>query len=132
MRNTVFVAAVIFAVFACGALFIAGRAQAYPIYKKPFEAKYVQPGMPLFVAWKGETKTCFVCHFAGSTKKTYAAYGFAFKKFVTKKDGKVLTAALEKKINDAFDAVEKLPSDPEDKSSPTFGELIKAGKLPAR
>jgi len=71
---------------------------------------------------------CNVCHF-GKKKANRNDYGKALSKFFTKDDYKKLKddkPALKKKIEDAFKACLKEKSG----SGKTFGELIKAGKLP--
>lgn len=68
---------------------------------------------------------CLVCH-QGKKKKNRNAYGMAIGKFLDKKkdkkDVEKIIATLKK--------VSEMPSNPEDENSPTFGELIAAGKLP--
>ncbi len=99
-------------------------ANAIPPIKKAFDAKYVKPDTPLAAAVK--VAKCNVCHINKKPKKMRNAYGMALSKYVTKKDGKDLD-----KINAALDKVAAMNSKEGDKDSPTFGDLIKSGKLPA-
>jgi hypothetical protein len=66
-----------------------------------------------------------VCH-AGKTKKNHNDYGKALKTLLTKKDAKDT-----EKIHAALEKAAGMKSKSGDESSPTFGELIKQGKLPA-
>ncbi|MEM8947045.1 MAG: hypothetical protein AAGD11_17860, partial [Planctomycetota bacterium] len=68
---------------------------------------------------------CYVCH-QGRKKKNRNAYGSELAKLLDKKKD----AKNPKKIIEALEKVAKLPSDAKDKDSPTFGDLIKAGRLP--
>ena len=75
-------------------------------------------------------KKCNVCHdprkIGGKiSKKNRNAYGKALAKLLTKKDKK-----NTKKINDALAKVEKMRAG-KDKKTPTFGALLKSGKLPS-
>jgi hypothetical protein len=97
-------------------------------FKKEFEAKYVKKE-PATDAEKtfaaaAEKAKCNVCH-VGKTKKVRNEYGKALGKLVTKKDNKETA-----KIQHALDEVAAMKSKPDDPSSPTFGDLIKEGKLP--
>ncbi len=68
---------------------------------------------------------CYTCH-QGKKKKHRNRYGAELSKLLDKKKDKKDT----KKIIEALEKVAKMPSDAKDKKSPTFGDLIKAGKLP--
>ncbi len=97
-------------------------------FRKEFEAKYVKKE-PTTDAEKNllaaVTKVkCNVCH-VGKKKKDRNAYGVALSKELTKKDAKNV-----EKIQTALDKVAGLKADPDDPSSPTFGELIQQGQLP--
>jgi hypothetical protein len=67
---------------------------------------------------------CNVCH-QGKDKKERNVYGRALSKFLSEDD-----AQDREKIKSAFDKVAALKSNPDDPNSPTFGDLIKACKLP--
>lgn len=68
---------------------------------------------------------CNVCH-TGKSKKDRNPYGVELAKLLDKQTDK----DNPDKIAGAMGKVEKLPSNPAEKTSPTFGDLIKAGKLP--
>ncbi len=104
-------------------------AHAIAPFKKEFDEKYVKKE-PASEAEKAlavsvsEAK-CNVCHY-GKSKKNRNDYGQALAKELTKKDGKEIA-----KIQAALDKVAALKSKADDAGSPTFGELIQQGKLPA-
>jgi len=120
------------------------NAKAQPAFKKYFDQKYfpMTGDTPMKKAY--ETSSCNFCHIGGADpeeRKNRNAYGQALDKLLEKKDAdnasfKVknekpdVFKAAEEKIIKALETVEKEPSDPKDKNSPTFGELLKAGKLP--
>ena len=68
---------------------------------------------------------CFTCH-QGKKKKDRNLYGMELSVLLDKKKD----AKNPEKIVEALEKVATMHSDPKDKKSPTFGELIKAGKLP--
>jgi hypothetical protein len=91
-----------------------------------FKAVYVKPDSgdaneKALVA-EVEKAKCNVCH-VGSSKKERNAYGHALAEFLDKKEDKKDTA----KIRGALETVAALPSG---EGKPTFGELIKEGRLP--
>ena len=88
-----------------------------------FKAVYVKDGSPLAAAV--EMEKCNVCH-VGKSKKDRNAYGNALAERLDKKEDKENTA----KIRKALEEVAALPSDPGQAGSPTFGALLKEGKLP--
>ncbi|MFM8953502.1 MAG: hypothetical protein ACKOOF_10650 [Planctomycetaceae bacterium] len=88
-----------------------------------FKTVYVKDGTPLAAAV--ETAKCNVCHL-GKSKKDRNAYGNALAEKLDKKED----AKNVEKIRKALEDVEALPSDPAKADSPTFGALIKEGKLP--
>jgi hypothetical protein len=104
---------------------------AYAIlpFSKEFTGKYVKEDSKEkkdqeFAKLVAETK-CNVCHM-GKSKKDRNPYGVELSKLLDKKADK----DNKDKIKSALAKVEKLPVDPKDKKSPTFGQLIKEGKLP--
>jgi hypothetical protein len=103
-------------------------ATAVEPFKKEFEAKYVKKDATTDaeknLAAAAEKAKCNVCH-VGKSKKNRNEYGKALGTLLTKKDGK-----NTEKIQDALDKVAAMKSNPKDDSSPTFGDLIKEGKLP--
>jgi hypothetical protein len=70
-----------------------------------------------------ETEKCNVCH-VGKSKKDRNAYGEALAGLLDKKED----AKNVEKIKASLEKVAGMPSD--GKSGPTFGALIKEGKLP--
>jgi len=75
---------------------------------------------------KGALKAkCYVCH-QGKKKKNRNSYGAELSKLLDKKKDK----KKPHKIIEALEKVAKLHTDAKDKKSPTYGELIQAGKLP--
>lgn len=100
---------------------IGGAAFALPPFGKEFAALYVKPGSDFEATVK--TAGCNVCH-VGKSKKDRNAYGMALDQLLSKDDAK-----NPEKIKEALEAVAKMKSGGDD--SPTFGELIMMGKLPA-
>ncbi len=68
---------------------------------------------------------CYVCH-QGKKKKNRNSYGTELSKLLDKKKDKKDT----KKIIEALEKVAKMHTEAKDEKSPTYGELIQAGKLP--
>lgn len=106
------------------------RAFGIEAFKKEFEAKYVNKA-----ATSGPEKEfadavakvkCNSCH-VGTMKKMRNEYGKALDELLDKKTDAKNVA----KIQEALDKVAGMKSNPKDPNSPTFGELIKQGKLPA-
>ncbi len=109
----------------------AGTALARKQYSDEFSKKYATdtPSTPAQKAIHEEIKAvkCGVCHMGpgGSKKKERNAYGAALQKVVGKNEKAV------EKIDAALDAVAKESSKAGDSKAPTFGDLLKDGKLPA-
>lgn len=104
-------------------------AHAIKPFSDEFKGKYVKEDSELkkdqdFAKLVTEAK-CYVCHL-GKSKKDRNPYGVELAKLLDKKEDK----ANKEKIQSVLAKVEKLPVNPKDKKSPTFGDLIKAGKLP--
>ncbi len=113
------------------AVILAAAPSAYAVkpFSDEFVGKYVKKDSKEkadqdFAKLVEETK-CNVCH-AGKSKKDRNPYGVELAKLLDKS----ADTDNREKILSVLDKVEKLPSKPEDKKSPTFGDLIKAGKLP--
>ena len=104
-------------------------AHAIDPFKKEFEAKYVKadPSTPEEKSLAAAVKQakCNVCH-VGTKKKDRNAYGDALDGLLDKK----ADIKNKAKIQDALDKVADMKSKKDDPNSPTFGELIKQGKLP--
>lgn len=97
--------------------------QAFAIkqFADEFKAVYVKDGSPL--AAEVEKAKCNVCH-VGKSKKDRNAYGQALAELLDKKEDK----ENKEKIRQALETVASMPS--AGAGSPTFGDLIKEGKLP--
>ena len=96
-------------------------------YMDEFKAMYVKAdssdAAEKSLAAAVETAKCNVCH-VGSVKKDRNAYGNAMAERLDKNDK---DAAKIKKV---IEEVAALSSDPATSGAPTFGALIKQGKLP--
>ena len=101
----------------------ASGSQAFAIkqFADEFKDMYVKDGTPL--AAEVEKAKCNVCH-AGKSKKERNAYGQALAELLDKKEDK----DNKEKIRSALEEVASKPS--AGAGSPTFGDLIKDGKLP--
>lgn len=112
-----------------GVLGIGSRAFAVKQFKDAFEAKYVKPqgsaAEEIALKKAVETAKCAICH-AGETKKVRNAYGAELGKLLDRKKDKDDRA----KIEAALEKVAAVKSNAKDPKSPTFGELIRQGKLP--
>ena len=111
----------------------AATAWAIPPFSDAFKKAYVKDGSPL--AEKVAEVKCNVCHM-GKEKKDKNEYGKAVGKFLKKAD---FTGDAKKYDDVKGDAAQKaladgLKSAEAEKSSAgkTYGELIKAGELPAK
>ena len=93
-------------------------------FQEEFVSLYAPEGSPL--AAEVERVKCDVCH-VGKDKKERNVYGQALDERLDKKADK----NDKEKIRKMLEEVAALPSDPAKPDSPTFGDLIKAGKLPA-
>ena len=124
------VLAVVCGTFAAGAvLCLALPAKADKAFRDEFIAKYVKPNSkdPKDVAFAQacEQAKCTICH-EGLNKKKRNVYGQELAKLL-KRDAE---KENKPKIRSALDKVAALKANPKDPKSPTFGDLIKAGKLP--
>jgi hypothetical protein len=108
-------------VVAIGMAASGGQAFAIKQFADEFKAVYVQEGTPL--AAEVEKAKCNVCHM-GKSKKDRNAYGQALSELLDKKEDK----DNKEKIRQALETVAAKPS--AGAGSPTFGDLIKEGKLP--
>ena len=106
-----------------------GPARADKSFRDEFIAKYAKPDGkdPKDQAFAAacEKAKCNICH-EGKSKKDRNRYGAALGKLLNREKDK----DNKEKIQAALDKVAKLKLDPKDEKSPTFGDLIKAGKLP--
>jgi hypothetical protein len=108
-------------VIAIGVAAWGGQAFAIKQFADEFKAVYVEEGTPL--AAEVEKAKCNVCHM-GKSKKDRNAYGQALAELLDKKEDK----DNKDKIRQALETVAAKPS--AGAGSPTFGDLIKEGKLP--
>ena len=108
-------------------------AVASPAYAiKPFYqgllAKYVKPDSKeqsdVALSIAVDQAGCTICH-PGDNKHKLTPYGGQLAWRINKFD-----KANKKKIQEAFDEVGALRSDPHNPKSPTFAELFRQGKLP--
>ena len=131
----------LFAVAISGSTFLGlyvGTAQSRPQYFGEFRKMYVKPDgsddEKMFAKEVAEAK-CFVCHVPGKTKEERNSYGKELAKAIKPADweaGKKWPGETDKaKIDEALKKVADMHVDPNDPKSPTFGDLIKSGKLPA-
>jgi hypothetical protein len=101
------------------------RSSAIIQFHNEFRAAYLAENKDKgFVKLATEAK-CYICH-VGKKRTNRNAYGQQLAELLDKTKDK----ANKKKIREALEKVAAMHSDPEDEKSPTFGELIKAGKLP--
>ena len=118
----------------------AEQAGAVKFFRKGFEARYVgdEPSTDAqkSIAAAVETTKCWVCHVKGQNKKVRNAYGDALSKLLDKDNFKASRREAEPdkamaEVQAALEKVEAMKVDPKMDASPTFGDLLKAGKLPA-
>jgi len=100
-------------------------------FQVEFEKLYVGEGAEtelekLFKEKELKKFRCLVCHQGKKKKKNRNAYGEQLSELLDKKKDK----KDKEKIVEALMKVAEMRSNPEDESSPTFGELIAEGKLP--
>jgi hypothetical protein len=95
-------------------------------FNKVFIDEYIKDHQDKEFAEYVEKKVkCFVCH-QGKKKSNHNPYGEQLHKLLDKKEDKDNV----EKIRAALENVGKMHSDPKDPKSPTYAELIAAGKLP--
>jgi cytochrome c2 len=107
----------------------APQASADKAFRDQFVAVYVKPDSddPKDKAFAAavEKAKCNICH-VGKVKKNRNRYGKALAELLSRKTD----TENKEKIQAALKKVAARHSDPNDEKSPTFGELIRAGKLP--
>lgn len=99
-------------------------AHAIPQFQKEFLTLYAADKATDF-AKEAKKAGCFVCH-QGKLRKNQNLYGQELAKLLDKK----ADMKNPEKIIEALKKVEALHSVAGDDKSPTFGDLIKEGKLP--
>jgi CxxC motif-containing protein (DUF1111 family) len=113
------------------ALFVLSASPALAVkeFKDAFKSKYVKPDSTdpndKALAAAFDKAGCATCH-VGDNRKNRNDYGKQLAKLIKKSDKK-----NKDKIFKAMDKVAEMKSKPKDTSSPTFGEKIAGGKLPA-
>jgi hypothetical protein len=104
-------------------------ARAIPPFKKEFDAKYVKKESndpnEKALAQAVERVKCNVCH-KGKDKKMRNSYGEELAKLLDKQTD----AKDPQKIQEALEKVAQMRSDANNDNSPTYGDLLKQGKLP--
>lgn len=116
-----------------GALSLLWLMGSLAVAMKPFHdefvAKYVKPDSTekkeKAFAEAAQAAKCNICH-QGKTKTVRNIYGRALGRFLSEDD-----AESKEKVRAALDKAAQVKINPDDPRSPTFGDLIKAGKLPA-
>lgn len=109
-----------------GLVLLAGSAFALPPFNKEWTGKYAEGNKALADA--AATAKCNVCHM-GTSKKDKNEYGKAVAKFLSKAEFDKVKAdaeAAKKFISEGLTKAEAEKSS----GGQTFGELLKAGKLP--
>ena len=107
---------------------------ATPNFYKKFQDLYGGPKAPGdFKKELTETRKCSVCHMPGEEKKgKKSSYGEALQKSGLSKnldkDAKANDAKAVKAIDDAFKKVDEMKSP----DGPSYGDLFRRGKFPAK
>ena len=123
--------------FCCAAVAVgiaARPALAIPQFFNEFKALYADPDgtdeqkalAETIEAIKPATLRCNICH-EGKDKKKRNVYGEALAELLDKKEDK----DNKEKIKEALEKVGEMKLDPDDEKSPTFGDILKEGKLVA-
>ncbi len=117
-----------------GSLCLVPPAHAFPNFLKAFQKKYAGDKKPETDEQKNlaqemkRVKTCNVCHdprpgdSGKADKKNRNPYGQALNKYLTEKDKNDVDKALE--------MLSKVEGEKAADDAPTYGELLKEGKLP--
>jgi hypothetical protein len=109
----------------------AAPALAVKEFRDAFKSKYVKPDSTaandVALAAAVDQTSCGICHADAKNKKIRNDYGKQLAKLISKKDKK-----NKDKISKAMDKVAEMKSKPADPKSPTFGDKISSGKLPAQ
>ncbi len=113
---------------AIGVAAVPPPAHAVKEFFAEFDAYYVRRNSrkrnDVALAKAVEKAKCTICH-PGDDKHKLTAYGAQIAQIINHFD-----KANKKKIHAAFKEVAEMRSDRHDKKSPTFGVLIKQGKIP--
>ncbi len=104
----------------------AQMAAAIPFFGKVFVKEYIQDHKDKeYAEFVKKKAKCFVCH-QGKKKKHHNEFGEHLEDLLDKKKHKKDKA----KVNEALKKVLAMHSDPKNKKSPTYLELIQKSKLP--
>lgn len=120
-------------------------ASAMPPFRVAFENKYVKDHKNAEFQAAFKKALCNTCHVMGQPKTENNAYGKELAKLIegsanermkaAREKGEAQAEAEEKKLlaelEAAFAKVEKMKADPAKSTSPTFGDRIQKGILPA-
>lgn len=118
------------------------EAQALPDFKKAFASKYADKHESKDFQAAVKKASCNACHVKGAKKNVQNEYGKLLNKLIegdaeniikeAKKEGKEAEEKAKAEIMAALEkAFDKAANEKSEKGKgPTFGELIKAGKLP--
>ena len=140
MLRIVLVGVLMLVTLAGGWALVGRPAQAQPAFKMRWDQKYFTEESAMKKTYG--TSSCNFCHIGGADDRKHRNdYGQALSKLLKKEVAADLTTKkrneepdvykkAEEKVFKALEAVEKQHSNPKDKTSPTFGDLIKEGKLP--
>jgi hypothetical protein len=134
-----------------GAGFRSQPARAFPAFNRRFDGKYLVRGTPLYEAYAGRS-SCNVCHVGGAMNREHRnEYGQALDRLLDRADAEALSIenaqrnpraarAATARIDSALATVEMWVSAAGPTTSgegasgksgmPTFGQLIRDGKLP--
>lgn len=104
-------------------------------FKKVWTKKYIDTHKSEDFQKIAKKASCNVCHVKGAKKNYQNAYGKAINKLIEgdankrKKQGSEEKAKVLKEFEEALEKVAKMKTG-KDGKGPTYGELIKEGKLP--
>ncbi len=111
---------------------VVGPVAAIPPFFNEFKAKYADPdgsdeqqALAEQIEGLKQMQRCNICH-EGKDKKKRNVYGEALAELLDKKEDK----DNKEKIQESLDIVAEIKVDPKDEKSPTYGDLLKEGKLP--
>jgi hypothetical protein len=128
MRLSVVVAGIIGAVVVVGTSLRTTPAHAIKEFEAEFEARYLnrqsRKRLDVALVRAVDQAKCSICH-PGNDKHKFTAYGAAVALNVNRYD-----KGKKDSVREAFDQAGARRSDPQNPKSPTFGTMIKRGKLP--
>ncbi|QDU90595.1 hypothetical protein Pla175_40030 [Pirellulimonas nuda] len=116
--------AFVLAAAACAVLGLTGKASAFPTFFKVWINTCLEDCDQEYKDVIVKEAKCWTCH-QGKSKHHHNVYGIHFVGEIGKADQKD-----DAKIIETIKKVNEMHSDPKDDKSPTYGEMIAAGKLP--